>query len=337
MQPLITVIIINYNSGPRLQKCLAALEAQSFKNFDVRIVDNASTDGSADKLPKVSFDLSLDKQNENHGFAKANNIAAKDAKGDWLAFLNPDAYPEPGWLEEFVKARHSYPDALAFGSTQISDDDPSKLDGAGDAFHIMGLAYRGYYEWDVSALPPDSEVFAACAAAAFYDAKTFADLGGFDEQFFCYGEDVDLGYRLRLIGGKTIQLAKAVVRHEGSAISGRRSDFTVYHGHRNRIWLTYKNTPFWLYWPFILLHLAANLYLLARSFSSDTFKPYRKALIDGYFGLHKLRKDRAHIQSNRKVSYRDLCKVISWSPQSILSRKGKNLAVSKKPISGQVE
>lgn len=327
MQPFVTVIIVNYNSGARLQKCLASLQAQSFKDFDVKVVDNASHDGSADKLPKLSFGLSLDKQSENHGFAKANNMAARKAKGAWLAFLNPDAYPKADWLEEFAKAAQKYPDALAFGSAQICDDDPDKLDGAGDAFHIMGLAYRGYYQWDIGALPADSEVFAPCAAAAFYKAETFAALGGFDERFFCYGEDVDLGYRLRLMGGKTIQLSKAAVSHEGSAISGRHSDFTIYHGHRNRIWLTYKNTPFWLYWPFIPLHIAAHLMLLVKAPFHGTARPYLKALIHGYAGLGKLSKDRGRIQAARKVSYLSLAKVMSWSPLSIISRKGKNIAL----------
>jgi len=324
MSPFVSVIIVNYNAGDRLQKCIEHLEAQTFKDFEVLIIDNGSKDGSAESLHAPHLNMRVKMAGENLGFAAGNNVIAREAKGTWLAFLNPDAYADENWLEEFVAATKRYPNVHAFGSTQIDAVNTERLDGAGDVYHILGIAYRGYYGWDIGALPEEGEVFAACGAGAFYKTQTFRELGGFEERFFCYCEDVDLGYRLRLSGGNTVQLSKAIIAHEGSAISGRHSDFTIYHGHRNRIWAAYKNTPFWLYWPFLPLHFLANLYLLIRTPMFGTTKPFVKGVIDGYKGLHQFKADRKLQLKNRKASYRALIQSFEYSPFKVLTRKGRN-------------
>ncbi|HBS33707.1 MAG TPA: glycosyltransferase family 2 protein, partial [Parvularcula sp.] len=145
-------------------------------------------------------------------------------------------------------------------------------------------------------LPGDGECFAPCAAAAMYRARVFADLGGFEERFFCYGEDVDLGFRLRLAGGRAVQVRAARVLHEGSGVSGRYSDFTVYHGNRNRIWMTYRNMPALLYWPLVPLRLLADAYLCLRAFTVGTGRAYARAVLDGYGGLPALANDRRRLQ-----------------------------------------
>ncbi len=115
---------------------------------------------------------------------------------------------------------------------------------------------------------PEREVFSACAAAALYRRDVFEALGGLDEDFFCYMEDVDLGFRLRLAGWGCTYVPTAVVHHVGSATSGRRSHFTTYHGHRNLVWVFFKNMPgalLWLYLPqhFSLTSSSVALFLHA--------------------------------------------------------------------------
>ena len=324
MSPFISVIIVNYNAGDRLQKCVEHLEAQTFKDFEVLIIDNASKDGSAEMLKAPKINMTVNMAGENLGFAAGNNVMAKQAKGEWLAFLNPDAYADSNWLEEFAAAVKRYPDVEAFGSAQIDALNRTRLDGAGDVLHILGIAYRGYYGWNTRDLPEEGEVFAACGAAAFYKRQVFNKLNGFEERFFCYGEDVDLGYRHRLNGGRTIQLNRAIVYHEGSAITGRHSDFTIYHGHRNRIWFMYKNTPFWLYWPFLPLHIFANIYLFIRALIAGIGRPYLRAMLDGYRGAGQFKADRKAILKTRQGSYWFLLKSMEWSPFKIFSRRGRN-------------
>lgn len=318
--PAVTVVIVNFNAGARLKKCLDHLAAQTFRAFEVIVIDNASTDGSLAEAEKSAQAFRLIEAGANLGFAAANNRAVKDARGALLAFLNPDAYPFPDWLAELIAAAERYPGVEAFGSTQLNAADPSRIDGAGDVFHVFGIPYRGHFGWPAAALPPEGECFAPCAAAALYRRRTFEELGGFDERFFCYGEDVDLGFRLRLAGGRVVQVRAARVLHEGSGVTGRYSDFTVYHGNRNSIWTTYKNMPGAIYWPLFPLHVAVNLYFLARAFSIGAGRAYWRALRDGFGRLGEFSGDRRRLQRARKASLGDLAQALAWSPLKVSRR-----------------
>ncbi len=319
--PEISVIVVNYNSGGRLGRCLLHLSGQTFRDFEIIVADNASTDNSLIDARKMFPDATYIETGANLGFAAANNLAVRTARGAWIAFLNPDAYAEPEWLERLMAATRKYPWASAFGSTQLRADSPEILDGAGDVFHIFGVAYRGHFGWPASSRPGDGECFAPCAAAALYRRDDFVRLGGFDERFFCYGEDVDLGFRLRLAGGKAVQVADAIVLHEGSGVTGRFSDFTVYHGNRNRIWLTYKNMPGIFYWPLQPFHLATNLYLLLRAYATGTGNAHLRGIIDAYLGLAKMAGSRRELQSGRKASLRSIARAMTWSPLKVIRRE----------------
>lgn len=321
--PAISVIIVNYNSGQRLQRCIERLERQTYRDFEILVFDNASSDGSLASAGAALAGATVVNSKENLGFAAANNRAAKLAKGEWLAFLNPDAYAEQDWLEQLHAGVLRYPFAEAFGSTQLNADNPDELDGAGDVFHAFGIPYRGHFGWPTAKLPSEGECFAPCAAAAMYRAETFTRLGGFDERFFCYGEDVDLGFRLRLSGGRVVQLSGARVLHEGSGVTGRYSDFTVYHGNRNRIWTTYKNMPAALYWPLAPLRLAADLYLCLRAFSVGRGRVYMRAVMDGYGGLARFAADRRRLQHGRKVSVGAVASSLVWSPFKLTRREAR--------------
>ncbi len=313
MKESISVIIVNYNSGDRLEKCIRHLHAQTLQPTEIIVVDNASTDKSLNSVqddPKVR----VIEAGANLGFAAANNIAAEQAKGKFLALLNPDAYAEPNWLKELVTATRSYPNIDAFGSLQIQASHPTILDGAGDAYHPFGIAYRGHYGWPVEKAPEDGECFAPCAAAAMYRRSAFAALEGFDQTFFCYSEDVDLGFRLRLAGGRAMQIKSARVYHEGSGISGASSSFTVYHGHRNRIWTYYLNMPLIFLVPTLPFHFLTNIYLLFRLGIAGNSRPYLKAMRDAHLALPSLLKKRQKRQRERAVSLMDLARIMTWSP-----------------------
>ncbi|WP_375202100.1 glycosyltransferase family 2 protein [Hyphococcus sp.] len=325
--PAISVIIVNYNSGPRLKRCLEYLRAQSFRDFETLVVDNASTDDSIAQAREGDFQLI--EAGDNIGFAAANNLAAKSAKGALLVFLNPDAYAAPDWLEALMRATTTYPGVDAFGSTQVDHKDHDRIDGAGDVYHAFGLAYRGGFGSPVSALPPEGECFAPCAAASMVRREAFAALGGFYEPFFCYSEDVDLGFRLRLSGGRCVQLLSAVVYHEGSGVTGRRSDFTVYHGHRNRIWTWYLNMPLTLLIATAPFHLLLDLVLFAQSSSRGDGGAYIRGLRDGYGGLARLSAERRRRQQARKASTGEIAQALTWSPLKLMRR-----ATDIRPVQG---
>ena len=192
---LIDVVVVNYNSGPWLKKVVEGLHAQTFRDFRAVIIDNGSTDGSLERLPSGQASIEVVRAGANLGFAAGNNLAIREhALGEWLALLNPDAFPRPDWLERFIAAARAHPQYNFFGCRMLDAKDPTRLDGVGDVYHASGLPWReGHGCLDGPAYDAPEEIFSPCAAAALYRRRDVVDAGLFDEDFFCYTEDVDLG------------------------------------------------------------------------------------------------------------------------------------------------
>ncbi len=277
---------------------------------------------------------------ENTGFARGNNIGAAKASGKWIALLNPDAFARPDWLEALI-AETTRPNVTMVGSTQYMALEPGVYDGAGDCYHFTGLAWRAKFghRYNAGDAPPATcEVFGPCAAAALYDRETFMRLGGFDERFFCYHEDVDLAYRMRLDGGICIQSAEAQVDHISSGISGRASDFAVYHGTRNRMWTFYKNThTINLIWA-APLHVMLNAALLTWSaFRPGRFNPTYRGIRDGIKGLSDFKESRKNIQSARQIAPFGMRKVIAVNPVNVVTRNLHSRPVKSAPLQNDSE
>lgn len=319
-EPQVSILIVAYKSRAHLPRLFDCLDAQSFTGFETILIDNASPSGAEPEPATAARATQYVANSVNTGFAAANNQAARLARGMWLICLNPDAFPEPDWLAELFTATSRYPDITAFGSTQILDEDPSQLDGAGDVYHAAGIPFRGGYRKPRAIDLADGQTFSPCAAAAMWRADVFAALGGFEESFFCYCEDVDLGFRHRLSGGRVIQLAGAKVRHLGSASSGRLSDFAVYHGTRNRLWTFVRNMPGILFWIMLLPHLAATLLLWAHATWRGAGAAYGRGLKDGLVGLGSVWQARRTVQATRRVRLADLARQFAWSPMALLKR-----------------
>jgi len=321
--PRISVIIVSYESGPTLERCLAGLAAQTFTDFEILLVDNASTDGAPQAAVAADPSIRFLEPGSNLGFAAGNNLAVKSARGRWLALLNPDAYPEPGWLKALMDGVARHPGVESFASLQTSADDPGVLDGAGDNMTSVGIPFRGGYGRRLPASLPEGEVFSACGAAMLIDRALFEDLGGFDERFFCYCEDVDLGYRLRLTGRATLLLPQARVAHVGSASTGVRSDFAIFHGSRNRVWTFLKNTPPLLLWLTTPLHVAVTAALLLlhlrRGDAGPAVRGIRAALKGADFTA--VMADRRAVQARRKASSGAILRVMSIDPAAFIGRR----------------
>lgn len=182
------LIVVNWNSGPLLDRCLAAVARQTLAPREIVVVDNDSQDGSADGLERRFPSVRVLRPGRNLGFAAANNLAAAEVReSDWLALLNPDAFPEPRWLERLAGAAVTHASYSFFTSRLVSAGDPERLDGTGDLYSTSGLAWRRDHGRPVAQAPDTaSEVFSACAAAALYRREAFLDVGGFDESYFCF-------------------------------------------------------------------------------------------------------------------------------------------------------
>jgi N-acetylglucosaminyl-diphospho-decaprenol L-rhamnosyltransferase len=277
----VSIVIVAYNSGRFLQACVDALALQTFAAFEALIVDNASTDGAVATLVLPDDRFRICPMGHNLGFAAANNRAVQRSTAPYVVLLNPDTQVQPGWLGALVQAADANPGAASIGSVQRRLDEPSRLDGVGDVWHVAGLAWRAREGQLAPDAMEDAEIFGPCAAAALYRRDLFLAAGGFDERFFCYMEDVDLAFRFRRAGYGSMRAGEALVLHAGSGTTGRWSDFSLYHGHRNRIWTFLKNTPRSVFPLALAYHLAFNalyaLIAIRRGFWRPIFRAYRDA------------------------------------------------------------
>ena len=302
------VAVVNWNSFDVLYRCLAALAKQTYPIARIVVIDNNSAnapDALECEIPRETVYVRLA---SNSGFAAGNNLAASYLRDcDYIALINPDAFPNPDWLEKLVSAARRNPSFSCFSSMTVIADEPDYLDGTGDVYHISGIAWRRGYERHIaSSVLVEEEVFAPCAAAAMYTREAWNEVGGFDEDYFCYFEDVDLAFRMRLLGHRCLFVPTAVAHHVGSVTSGgQQSDFSVYYGHRNLVWTYIKNMPGIAFWVNLPLHVVMNLVTVAWFAFAGRSVIFR-AKWDAIKGIRRNWAKRQVIQAKRKASVRQI-------------------------------
>lgn len=312
----LAVVVTNFNRAAILGRCLEAVLRQDLPADKVIVVDDHSTDGSVELIEQRYPTVEIIRLPANSGFARANNVAIRHvSRFQWVVLLNNDAFPLPDWLRHLVEAAARHPDFSSFASRMLCYKEPNRLQDAGNCYHACGAAWKSFHD-----LPSDRygletrEVFSACAAAAMYRVEDLLKVGGFDESYFCFHEDVDLGFRLRLIGCRTLFVPAAQVQHIGSATTGEKSDLAVFHSQRNQFWTYCKNMP----WPLLLLFLPQNLLynLLSilwhcrRGQGRLALKAKAKALR----GLPDILRKRREVQRSRKVSSFELLEMLCTGP-----------------------
>jgi GT2 family glycosyltransferase len=247
------------------------------------------------------------------GFAAANNLAIRQVRGaEWIALLNPDAFPEPDWLSRLIAAAEVHPEYACFVGRVVSHEDPSLIDAAGDEYHFSGFAWRRGQDALASLYSRDEEIYMASATAVLYRQQALEEAGGFDERFFCYYEDVDLGLRFRLLGYRTRYVADAVVHHVGSGITGKRSSFVTYHTQRNRIWAFIKNVPTPWIWCFLPAHVLYQLAALTKYASQGQLLAAVRGTLHGLRVLPSVLRDRRIVQSTRRADWKTFSKGMKW-------------------------
>ncbi len=296
-----------------LLRCLESIVKQELITPEIFVLDNGSDDSIPEELyfrfPSVKFY----KNDRNIGFAAGNNLLFQKTKEyEWIALVNPDAFLEPVWLNKMLSAAIAHPEYSFFASRLVQAANHEILDGDGDTMHISGLAWREGHGQTISqdAVEP-REVFSPCAAAALYRRDVFESAGGFDEDFFCYFEDVDLGFRLRLAGHRCLLVPDAVAYHVGSATTGgMRGDFAVYHGHRNLVWTYVKNMPGALFWLLLPMHIVLNLITIVWFSLYGQGMVILRAKRDALRGIPRMWRQRRDIQKNRTASDSEIWKTL---------------------------
>ncbi len=244
-KPSVSVIILNWNGKRYLKECLTSLKKQTYENFEVILIDNGSTDGSAEYI-RENFDgfVRLIKKRTNLGFAEGNNIGIENSSGKYVLLLNNDTKADPSWIEELIKVAESDDKIGMCASKVLSFDNPRIIDNTGHLIYKDGLNRgRGRLEHDQGQYDSIEEVFFPSGCAALYRRKMLNEIGKFDKDFFAYGDDTDIGIKGRLAGWKCMYVPRAVIYHKYSGSTSPYSLFKVFYVERNRMWIAIKYLP----------------------------------------------------------------------------------------------
>ncbi len=297
-----SVVMVNWNGRHFLEKSLGSLKKQGYRDFELVFVDNGSTDGSAVYVKKIFPKSTIIRNPENLGFAEGNNIGIRAAKGDYIVALSNDTMADKDFLKELIKTAESDKKIGMVGSKMFFEN--KKINTFGHKALISGFSKDS----------KDSRIFSPCAGAALYKKEMLEDvrLGQdyFDSDFFCYYEDFDIGFRARLRGWKAV-LSDAVVFHKHAGTAGVYTDFSIYYGNRNPLFVIIKNYPtsvLLLYSPLIFVTQMASLFKYALR---GKFLLALKAKLDAIFAIKKFLKKRRVIQARRIISNRELKKLMT--------------------------
>jgi GT2 family glycosyltransferase len=311
--PRVSAVVLNYNGRELLQVILPSLAAQAYRDFEIVVVDNGSSDDSESYLqedwPQVRV---VSTGPVNIGVSAALNVAIGAATGEFVALLNNDIELDPGWMGELVAALERHPEAGTAVGKLLNFYRRGELDGAGDVFSWGGeVRRRGYGEPDRGQYEQPQAIFGACGGAALYRGSALAAVGPIDEALYAYYEDADWSFRAQLRGYRCRYVPAAVAYHMGSATLGAGpSDFNLYQAWRNSIWVVLKNYPA----LDLLRHAPALLFVQLRNLAIAVRR--RRGLLwlrvwrDALRGLPAVLHKRREVQRSRRIARRELNAVI---------------------------
>jgi len=338
--PRVAVLVVNWNRSALLAACLGSLKAQTFTDFEVILVDNGSQDDSLAVARKAGIErLRIIENRENRGFCAANNQGIEAAQGEFVALLNNDAEAEPGWLAALVEAADS-PRTGLVASKILVWETPETIDKVGHLIYPDGQNRgRGHGERDQGQYDRPEPTLWPDGCAALYRRSMLAEIGGFDEDFFAYADDAELGLRARAAGWEAVYAPEAVVRHHRGATLGRYSPKRLFLIERNRLWLVAKHFP-WRMWPGVPYFYGKRLLASARaaragvgdaalaqaeSSASRLIQCLIRAHLAALLGLPKMLAKRRRLASTRRLSSKqivDLLERYRIGLDELVSRSG---------------
>ncbi len=300
---LISIVIINWNGAQHLPVCLNALRAQTYRNFEVIVADNASHDESLALLARDYPEVKVVALPENRGFTGGNNAGIRAARGEFIILLNNDTEVEECWLEEVSAAFGRHPEAGLVASKMKLFDRRDTFHTAGDYYRLDGIpGNRGVWEIDRGQYDREEYVFSACGGAAAYRKVMLEQIGLLDEDFFYSCEDIDLAWRAQLTGWKCVYAPKAVVYHKLSATGGGKTA-SFYDG-RNFLYVIAKDYPasLWKKYRGAILRTQGELFWEAvRAWRGEAARARLRGMLCGLLHLPQMLKKRRLIQATRKV------------------------------------
>lgn len=305
----VTVVVPNYNGQGYIDKCLLHLCKQEYDDFKVIVVDNGSQDDSYNNVYKYSDDLDIElvKLDSNYGFSKAVNEGIIRADSEYVILLNNDAYAGKNFIQELVKKMDSDNKIFSAQALMLQYSDHNHVDSAGDYFSALGWGFSKGKDGNASKYTKDKMIFSSCAGAAIYRMSILDEIGLFDEKFFAYLEDMDMGYRARLAGYYNVLAAKARVLHVGSGSSGsRHNEFKVRLSSRNSLLVMYKNFTIgqWIInFPLVIMGILVKILFFARK---KLAKAYIKGIVSAFFTFKNVKRTKIANKCNVVKLQREL-------------------------------
>jgi hypothetical protein len=308
--PLVSVVIASYNGKHLLKTCLDSVFKQTYRNYEVILVDNGSSDDSVEFVGDNYPLVKIIKNKQNVGNSEGFNVGIEISKGKYIATLDNDTRVRPDWIENLVKVAEMDDKIGICGSRQLNFYQPNLIDSTGmNLYRGVYPSNRGNNEVDNSQFDEQVEVFGAPGASAFYKKEMLNQIGLFDSDFFLYQEEFDLCWRANLLGWRCVYVPKAVSYHIGGATSGAGSKFVRYYMERNRILTIVKNLPFTLFLQYLPFLLKYELDILSRVLTSFQWELITARLASLKLIPRMLRK-RVKIQKAKVISNRQLRRFI---------------------------
>ena len=307
-EPLISIIILNYNAGNLLLDCVESVFKSDYKNLEVIIVDNVSKDNSHKKCKEKFENIILIENEKNLGYCGGNNVGIEHANGKFLVILNPDVIVEPEWLNQLLIAFRKYGDGL-YQPKILATTNHNIIISAGNMIQLFGFGFsRGKGSKDFGQYEKDEEVGYASGTCLFSSSNIFRKIGNFDSFLFAYHDDLDLCWRGRLKGVKSFYIHKSIIYHPLEGYSFKWNSFKFFLMERNRLYCLMKNynkkTIFKMFPSLILVDIAVSLFYLKKGFISAKIK----ANIDILKNLNTISKNYNLIQNNRTINDIELIK-----------------------------
>lgn len=310
-EPLVSIIILNYNAGQLLIDCVESILNTNYPAYEIVVVDNASKDNSHTKCKEQFPTIHLIENTENLGYCEGNNVGIRQAKGSFIVILNPDTLAEPDWLIQLMSAYKQNGEGL-YQPKFLTTTDHKILMSTGNMIQLFGFGYsRGKGQVDTGEFNEIEQIGYASGTCLFASAKTLHTLEMFDSFLFAYHDDLDLGWRAALQGIKSYYVPKSIVYHPPEGFSFKWSAYKFYLLERNRqycLFTHYSHSTFFKMLPSLfLVDVAVFFFYWQKGF----LKQKIKASLDILKNLKHVQKRYKKIQSERKISDKEIIKNFS--------------------------
>lgn len=308
---MISLIVVNYNGEDLIRRCLESLLKQTYEDREIIVVDNASHDNSVSLVRREFPSINLIEHHVNSGFSGGNIIGLKAAKGEYIALLNPDAFPEPQWLSCLEEGMRLDP-CVGICASKLVIDGTDWIDSAGDGCTTASKGFKRGEMEPAHQYHQMQYVFGACGGAALYRRVMIDEIGFFDEDFFLIHEDTDLNFRAQLAGWKCLYVPNAVVHHQVRSTIGADSNLAIYYSNRNADLVWIKNTPFGLMLRYLHHKILSDFgSLLFFGIRKKRLRVFIKSKLDVLKLLPRMLKKRRQVQAMKKLSNKEIANLLT--------------------------